>query len=495
MFDIVRKQDRWSRPFVVVDLDATSVRILEVSPSSHGPLLKWGAAMLDRANGKPFRQSATEALKKLLTSRGIKTKEVRLLLSGPSTVTLPIDLPPLPPKELPNAVRWSAVRGMPFPLAEAVLDHFPLGSQGKEKENEQTVLVAAVTRAALNESVNILEAVGLSPVQATLIPLALNGLMQALPVKGTETTLFLDLRPHLATMIFFHGRELSLVRTLTADSGTGAKGDEAAKGALSRLIDEIWLSLAYYQERFAGEKIQRLWVAGSPQDLEKIKPALGEAVGIPVEPVDLSAVLPFGKDEPLPPTLAAAAGVIYDPSHLNLLPREIRHSKQRKVLRTALRAVVATALLAVVTWTGLGYLGMRQRRQEVAEQQAALKHMSSMVAEVRQVEQASSSLNPHLSVYEEPLTFNRRWIGALKAFSALTPPNVSLTALEADESRGIKVQGLAFADVEPPEVLLSEFMNRLSESPYFGSVRLASSKEKSGYTDRTIAFDLVLEWR
>jgi Tfp pilus assembly PilM family ATPase/Tfp pilus assembly protein PilN len=493
MFDIKRKQDRWTRPFVVVDLDATSVRILEVSPSSHGPFLKWGAAMLDRANGKPFRQSAAEALQKLLSSHEIKTKEVRLLLSGPSTVTLPIDLPPLPPKELSNAVQWSAVRGMPFPLAEAFLDHFPLGSKGKE--NEQTVLVAAITRAALNESVNILQAVGLSPVQASLIPLALNGLMQALPVKGKETTLFLDLRPHLATLIFFHGRELTLVRNLTSESGTGARGDTSAKGTLPRLIDEIWLSLAYFQERFAGEKIQRLWVAGSFQDLEQIKPALTEAVGIPVEPVDLSAVLPFGRDEPLPPTLAAAAGVLYDPSQLNLLPREIRYSKERKVLRTALRAVVAAAVLVVVTWTGLEFLSVRQKRQEVAEQKAALKHMSSLVAEVRGFEEVSSSLAPRLSVYEKPLAFNHRWIGALKAFSSFTPPNVSLTKLQADESRGIKVEGLVFADVEPPEVLLSEFMTRLSESPYFGSVRLASSKEKSGYTHRTIVFNLVLEWR
>ncbi|MFQ5960853.1 MAG: PilN domain-containing protein, partial [Candidatus Methylomirabilales bacterium] len=285
--------------------------------------------------------------------------------------------------------------------------------------------------------------------------------------------------------------DLSLVRNLIAESGTGARGE----GALPRLIDEIWLSLAYYQERFAGEKIQRLWVAGSPQDLEKVTPALSEAVGIPVEFVDLSAVLPFGRDEPLPPTLAAAAGVLYDPSQLNLLPREIRHSKHRKVLRTALRAVAATLLIGVLIWTGLEFLGMRQKRQEVAEHRAALKHLSSLSEEVRSFEKASSSLAPRLSVYEEPVAFNRRWIGALKEFSTLTPPNVSLTALEANESRGIKVEGLVFADVEPPEVVLSEFMTRLSESPYFGSVRLASSKEKSGYTHRTIVFNLVLEWR
>jgi Tfp pilus assembly protein PilN len=382
---------------------------------------------------------------------------------------------------------------MPFPLAEAILDHYPLGAKGRD--NEQTVLVAAVTRAALNESVNILQAVGLSPVQASLLPLALNGLMQALTVKGRETALFLDLRPHLATLIFFHGRELSLVRNLTAETDTAARRDAKGKGSLSRLIDEIWLSLAYYQERFAGEKIQRLWVAGSPQDLEKVKPALSEAVGIPVEPVNLATVLPFGTDEPLPPTLAAAAGVLYDPSQLNLLPREIRHSKRRKVLRTGLRAVAAALLLGVLTWTGFEFLGVRQKRQEVAEQQAALQRMSSLSAEVRRFEQVGSSLAPQLSVYAEPLAFNRRWLGALKEFSALTPPTVSLTGLDADGMRGMKLEGLVFADEDPPEVLLSEFMTRLSESPYFGAVHLASSKEKSGYPQRTLVFNLVLEWR
>jgi Tfp pilus assembly protein PilN len=106
-----------------------------------------------------------------------------------------------------------------------------------------------------------------------------------------------------------------------------------------------------------------------------------------------------------------------------------------------------------------------------------------------------ADLNPRLTVYEEPLAFNRRWIGALKALSALTPPAISLTSLESDGTRGIKVKGLVFADVDPPEVSLSEFMARLSQSPYFGAVHLGSSKETSGYPQRTLVFDLVLAWR
>ena len=488
------KQDRWSKPFLVVDLDPTAIRVLEVSPSTQGPFVKWGAAMVDRSNGRSYRQAATEALQKLLSSQGITAKETRLLLSGPSTVTLPLDLPPLPAKELPNAVRWSVVRAMPFPLADAVLDHHALGAKPGD-QNQQTVLVAAVRRSTLNESMDILQAAGLNLVQVSVLPLALSGLLQALPVKGKETTLFLDLRPHLATLIFFHGRDLNLVRTLTAEDGPSQTADAAVKGSLPRLIDEIWLSLAYYQERFSGEKIQRLLVAGSAHDIERVQSALSEAIGIPVESVNLNAVLPMGKDEPLPSTLAAAAGIIFDASKVNLLPREVRYSKQRKVLRTALRGVAATLFLGTGLWTGFELVSVRYKQQELVEQQAAWERVSSASEEIRRFQQMGASLSPTLSIYEEPVAFSRRWLGALKVLSSVTPVTVSLTTLEADGARGLKVKGLVFADADPPEVALSEFMAGLSESPYFGTVQLGSSQEQSGYPQRTLVFDLVVAWK
>src|SRR3990172_6124337 len=88
-----------------------------------------------------------------------------------------------------------------------------------------------------------------------------------------------------------------------------------------------------------------------------------------------------------------------------------------------------------------------------------------------------------------------RPLGALKVLSSVTPVTVSLTALEADGARGLKMKGLVFADADPPEVALSEFMARLSESPYFGTVQLGSSQEQSGYPQRTLVFDLVVAWK
>ncbi len=189
MFDSLFKRDQSDKPILVVDLDQTTVRVLEVCPTPTGVSVRWGASVLNLKHAKSYRQAATEALRKLLSTHGITTKRASLLLSGPSTVALPLELPPLPPDEVASAVQWSALRVMPFPLAEAILGHHPLDSKPESKE--RTVLMAAVKRSALDESVNIAQDAGLSTVKVSVLPLALGGVIQALPVKPDETTLVL----------------------------------------------------------------------------------------------------------------------------------------------------------------------------------------------------------------------------------------------------------------------------------------------------------------
>ncbi len=493
MFENPFKHDQSDKPTFVVDLDQTTLRVLEVSPSPQGTVVRWGATVLDRSSGKSYRQAAAEALRKLLSTHGITTRRASLLLSGPSTVAMPLELPPLPPDEVASAVQWSALRVMPFAAAEAILGHCPLES--KPGENARTYLMAAVKRSALNESVNIAQDAGLRTVQVSVLPLALGGVIQALPVKPDETTLVLDLRPNLATLLFFRGRSLQLVRTITPEIGTGPAGKSDAKEPLPKLVDEIWLSLAYYQERYAGEKIDRFWLSGSPRDLERAQPALREAAAIPVEQVDLSTVLPAGKDGFVPPALAAAAGLLYQPWKIDLLPREFQYRAQDKAVRTGLRAVAIALVLGVLAWTGIEFIGARYQRQALIEQEATVKRLGPMAEEVHRWELMSTSALPRLSVYEEPLTYNLRWLGALKTFSVITPPTVRLTHVESNGAEGIKVKGLVFDDEQASEVSLSDFMARLQKSPYFGAVRLKSSKEEPGYPQRTLAFDLVLAWR
>ncbi len=250
MLEKLFKRDDSGKPILVVDLDQTTVRVLEFCPASQGPAVKWGATVLDRTGGKSYRLAAAEGLRKLLSTHGITTRRASLLLSGPSTIALPIELPPLPPEEIASAVQWSALRVLPFPLAEAVLGHRPL--DGKPGTNERTVLMGAVARPVLYEAVHIAQDAGLSPVHVSVLPLALGGLIQALPVKPDETTLLLDIRPNLATLLFFKGRSLQLVRTIAPEAGGTQAEKTDAKEPLPRLVDEIWLSLAYLSRAIRG---------------------------------------------------------------------------------------------------------------------------------------------------------------------------------------------------------------------------------------------------
>jgi Tfp pilus assembly PilM family ATPase/Tfp pilus assembly protein PilN len=469
-----------------VDLDQTRVRVLEVNPSSEGPVLKWGASSIQVAEWETYRLAAITTLRELVEVLGIKRRKATVLLSGPSTAFLQMSLPPMPPQELKDAVRWSAQRALPFPLEEAILDYHLM--EGKPGDQERPIVVAAVRRPFLMEQIDILQAAGLTPVHVSTLPMALGGIMQILKVRPEEPTLFIEVRPHVATLAFFRGRQLHLVRTSTP-------ADTSAPENTDLLLNDIWLSLVYYQERFSGEAIQHIYLTGASVELDRLQPLLREAVGTSVERLSLTTVLPPSATEVPPPALAAALGTLLNPWRVNLLPAEVRYRRRMELVRTGARATAFALVGGLLAWSGIEAWAVSQQRQKIQEHRALIQRLTPVVEEIRTWEQMVASLSPRLSVYEEPLAQNLRWLGALKEFSALTPTSVSLTGVQPEGAQGIKVNGLVFEDTQEPELYLSEFIDRLSRSPYFGGVQLASSWEETGYPQRTLAFNLLLTWR
>lgn len=479
--------DPWSKPALVVDLDQTRVRILEVSPASGGPVLRWGVSTIQVAEWETYRQAAITTLRELVEVLGIKRRRATLLLSGPSTAIVQTTLPPMPPQELKDAFRWSAQRLLPFPLDEAILDYHLM--EGKPGDQERTLWVTAVRRPFLLEQLDILQAAGLTPVQVNTLPLALGGLVQLLRARPEEPILIVEVRPHLATLAFFRGRRLHLIRT------SGPADASAPEHPDHQMLNDIWLSLVYYQERFSGEAIQRLCLAGTSAELDRLQPALKEAVGAPVERLNLATLLPPSSAEIPPPALAAAVGSLVNPWKTNLLPTKIRHRRRMELTRRVVRSATLALVGGLLMWSGIEAWAVRQQRQKIQEHRALIQRLTPAVEEVRTWEQRVASLSPRLATYEEPLAQNLQWLGALKEFSALTPSGVSLTGVQPEGPQGIKVNGLAFGDSQEPELSLSEFIDRLSQSPHFGAVQLASSWEETGYPQRTLSFTLLLTWR
>ncbi|MFQ5881106.1 MAG: pilus assembly protein PilM [Candidatus Methylomirabilales bacterium] len=484
--------DRRTKPILAVDMDQDGVRIVEAAPSPQGPVLKWGATVLDPSNGKPYRQAAVEGLRELVEAHGIRTRQVHTFLSGPNTVALQISLPPMPPDETSTAVRWAIQRAVPFPLEEAILNYHPLDEQPAGQERH--LLVAAARRSDLQEHLTILREAGLIPVHVSILPLVLWNLLKTVPTAPEETTVFVVVQPHLATVAFFRGDRFQLVRALTR-SDAPPLDDQTGEALLDPLLDEIWLSLAYYQERFPGEVIQRVLLAGASSEIHQLTSVLAKAIDIPVETVNPIEALPAQASETPTPDVAVAMGLLLDPGKIDLLPPEERYSRRRALLRTGAQLAVATLFFGVILGYGIERLALRYQQANLEWRRALPQQLASPVEQIHQWEQITTSLRTRLAPFEAPITHTHRWLGALKALSASTSPAIALTGLKPEGKQGVQITGLAFADRREPEAHLAEFVARLSQSPYFSGVHLTSSQEEAGYPQRTLTFKLLLNWR
>src|SRR5438270_6607005 len=93
------------------------------------------------------------AISELWRQTGLRSRDVRVGLTGSRVVVRVVDLPAMPDEELAGAVRFSAADHIPIPLDEAVLDHAILEPTPPAEPGGPPmvrVLVAATHRSALD---------------------------------------------------------------------------------------------------------------------------------------------------------------------------------------------------------------------------------------------------------------------------------------------------------------------------------------------------------
>src|SRR5205807_1399960 len=116
------------------------------------------------------------AITELWRQTGLRSRDVRVALTGSRVVVRVIDMPAMPDDELDGAVRFSAADHIPIPLEEAVLDHAVLEPAPAAEVGglpQVKVLVAATYRSALDGLLAAVTAGGLRAVAVDLVPFAL----------------------------------------------------------------------------------------------------------------------------------------------------------------------------------------------------------------------------------------------------------------------------------------------------------------------------------
>jgi type IV pilus assembly protein PilM len=172
-----------------LDVGTSAVRVVEVAFDRPGGRGRSGKSpVVSRVGEVPLPPGAVRdgevsdpdavgaAIRELWRQTGLRSRDVRVGLTGPRVVVRVVDMPAMPDEELAGAVRFSAADHVSIPLDEAVLDHAVLEPAPPAEPGGPPmvrVLVAAAYRSALDGLLSAVAAGGLRAVAVDLVPFAL----------------------------------------------------------------------------------------------------------------------------------------------------------------------------------------------------------------------------------------------------------------------------------------------------------------------------------
>src|ERR1039457_344192 len=104
--------------------------------------------------------SIVEAIKNLVSSLGIKTKDVACSISGNSVIIRKISLPAMPPEELEDQITWEAEQYIPFDINDVNMD-FQILSPDSIDPSKMVVLLVASKRDIINDYVALFNEAGM----------------------------------------------------------------------------------------------------------------------------------------------------------------------------------------------------------------------------------------------------------------------------------------------------------------------------------------------
>src|SRR5262249_23353703 len=157
---------------VGVDIGTHSIKVVRLKQKGKGyQLLNFGImplrpeAMVDGNIAEA--EALVEAIRNLMRTEKITSKEVATAVSGQSVIVKRIRVPQMTEKELTEAIQGEAEQHIPFEISDVNIDFQVLPTVCEEDEradNQMDVLLVAAKKAKIWDYTNLLTNAGLNPV-------------------------------------------------------------------------------------------------------------------------------------------------------------------------------------------------------------------------------------------------------------------------------------------------------------------------------------------
>ncbi len=344
----------WQKATVGLDIGSSVVKAVQLRRSGKGiELEKFGIAEIypegdKKAAAESVRELKIAAVRKALQSANISAKQAITAVSGESIIVRYIQLPDMPEDELKNALKWEAEEYIPFHIDEVNIDSVILGKAGEGGKVD--VLLVSAKKELVNEHVDLVRAVGLTPLiidvdsfaflncfevnyqpnptdvialinigaEITSINIYIGGISRFsrdISIAGDTITTSIQSRLGISfaqaeEMKIAEGApvpseeaeaegpsESGLLDTIrgTVEKITGEElGEDSqeaiaaklVKNSLTNLVSEIRRSIQFFENQANGKVVQRIVLGGGTSKLRNIDKFFGHELNLPVEIID-----------------------------------------------------------------------------------------------------------------------------------------------------------------------------------------------------------------
>jgi len=300
-----------------LDIGSSSVKVVELSRD--GQSLKITGMGKAEVEGGP--EAAGEAINKALKDAGIRSKRVVSSVSGRSVIHRQVPMMTIPDAELKQAMEYEADKYIPFDVTEVQLDAQRLREGPDEPTKDPSasgsgaqmkVLLVAAKKNLIEEHVNLLQSVGLTPVIIDVDFLALGNAFElrnlSLGINDNEVRALVDIGASKTDInimrgngsffqreIFMGGNDLTdaIAKRFGEDPKDVEKMKKDPGGALESMQDamlpvledigsEIRLSFDYHENQY-DQEVKEVYISGGSVLFPGIDTMLAQIFNLPVK--------------------------------------------------------------------------------------------------------------------------------------------------------------------------------------------------------------------
>jgi Tfp pilus assembly PilM family ATPase len=336
-----------------------------------------------------------EAIGAALDAAGIRRADALVSVGRASIELKQLSFPPVPDEELPEMVRWQAMREFHSLGEDWPLDYLPLASSA---EGNRTVMAAALSPEMVRQFQETCSKADLEARKMILRPVAAASLfLRSADAAQEEVRLLVDLVSEEVDLTVLVGRDPVFMRTARLPHEV-THSPENFKAP----FPELRRTMAAAHNQLAGRKVQAIYLCGTQEEHGDLAQRMQADLGLPVRVFDplkgleLSASLKSARPANsgrFAPLLGMLADEISNVPHgidfLHPHKAPAPPSKRNTYVLAVAAAAAVVLLGAAITWQRLAALDQRivtltAESKGLDEQVKEAAAVEKSVAEIRQ---------------------------------------------------------------------------------------------------------------